>query len=284
MGYREKLTATYYDDLTRHCRRRWTSTVAEWSGEGVSADRFWLVGAANYLLRTGGVHWAIDLSFKNAGIFEKLKPSLASDLGCLDFILVTHAHRDHFDPDTVRQLRDLSTRWVIPDSMMDTATVEMGLPMDRIVVVSAGDKLSVEGIAIEAFEGLHWDIPGESGIDSLVYLIDTGARRILFPGDVRNYEVGRIPDFSGVDSLFAHVWLGRDNALNPFPAVYLEKFAAFVASIKARTTYLAHMYETDRKPEHLWTYAHAGMIMDSLAALAPDMSVEIPQKWRGYDL
>ena len=68
----------------------WAQLISEWSAPG-RADRLWLMYSANYLLRTGSLHWAIDpvrLSHRLRGAPDiearktcRLSPSLSSLTG-----------------------------------------------------------------------------------------------------------------------------------------------------------------------------------------------------------
>jgi hypothetical protein len=251
---------------------------------GMPPGRFWLLGAAAYLFRTGNTRWAMDLSFKNAAIREAVTPGLVQDLSALRFMLVTHAHGDHFDHATVNLLADLPITWIMPRFMLDNAVHNTSIPAERIIGIAAGERIMLDGIAIEAFTGLHWDESRSEGIDALGYLVDTGTRRLLFPGDVRVHDAAALPDHGRIDALFAHVWLGRDAACEPCPERYLGCFTDFVTAVAPRCVFLTHLYETDRQATAVWTYRHAGMIMDRLAACAPGITVVIPQRWHGYSL
>src|SRR5512133_1090946 len=74
----------------------WSRMVANWksaSGE----DAAWLMYSASYLFRTAGVHWAMDPLTLKQRIPAAPEMDLQQDLAGLDFVVLTHAHRDHLD-------------------------------------------------------------------------------------------------------------------------------------------------------------------------------------------
>src|SRR5512141_2107421 len=69
----------------------WVRMTRSWNApEG--PDRLWLMYSANYLLRTGGLRWAIDpvrLAHRLRGAPE---PEAAHDLVDLSLVVLTHRH------------------------------------------------------------------------------------------------------------------------------------------------------------------------------------------------
>lgn len=207
----------------------------------------------------------------------QLSDRLTNDLSCLKFILLTHEHSDHFDIELIKKLSNLPITWVIPDFFNKMMIYSFGLTEEQIIWVQAGQIVNLFGIEIETFNGLHWNETGTHGIDSLSYLIDTGEIRLLFPGDVRDYDVKKLSSLKNVDCVFAHVWLGRGNAQNNFWESYLHKFCEFMLSFNPHNVYLTHLYDTERPLTDMWTYSHCGMIMDEMISLNPSIDIIIPK-------
>ena len=91
-----------------------------WAGieEGLSGeeDSFYLMGPANYIFRTGGVNWAVDPAFtvpRSRESIAGIHPDAV--MNTLDFILLTHRHADHFDPELMKRYPGLL--WIVPDHM-----------------------------------------------------------------------------------------------------------------------------------------------------------------------
>lgn len=243
-------------------------------------DAFTLMGASNYIFSTGGVLWAVDPMFNTprSGVSLELADTDAV-FPRLSFVLLTHNHRDHFDPRLMERYPDLD--WIVPDHM------EALIPevcRNHMTVVRPGDELVRSGLRIRAFSSPHFDAGTTLGVPETGYFVDTGRQRIMFPGDIRDYGDPTLPHFTGITHLFAHVWLGRRNALNLPCAPYVEDFARFMLSFGAEKIFLAHLMEAARPLEDLWTYQHAGMVMDAMVGMNPAADVSVPMHGRRIDL
>ena len=237
-------------------------------------DCCWLQGPANYLMRTGSVCWAVDLMFREHEIFTKLQQTLPADLDLLRFVLITHGHTDHFSKEQLAVLCKTGPRWIVPDFLWPQL---VGLPQERFLRISAGQTMLIDGVAVTAFNGLHWDDGGRTGVPSLGYLVEAAGRRYLFCGDVREYTREKLPALPRIDCSFAHVWLGRGQALQPPWSPYLSRFCDFHASIGASKLLLTHLFDLARPLTDLWTYEHCGPILDALLLACPSMAVAIPR-------
>jgi len=65
----------------------------------------WL-GHATFFIRVNGISFITDPIFNNLGIIKRLSklPCRLTDLKNIDYILISHGHRDHFDKESVKQL------------------------------------------------------------------------------------------------------------------------------------------------------------------------------------
>ncbi len=256
----------------------WNKLIAEWNTPG-SQDRVWLMYSSNYLFHTNGVRWAIDpFTIKNR-LPQAPWVDTARDLKNLNFVLLTHSHKDHLDSSLVRALSRLPIRWVVPESLLPQVQGEMGLSPDKILVPKPLQPFDLDGLRITAFEGLHWEVSaaypsGRRGVPATGYLIEQRENRWLFPGDTRNYDPLAIPDFGPVDVLFAHLWLGRAAATQSPPPL-LDRFCQFCVALKPRRIILTHLDEWGRKAVDFWDLNHAGQVKAALTHLAPSLPVEI---------
>ena len=64
------------------------------------------------------------------------------------FILVTHEHYDHFQPESIEMVANASTVLVVPESMKDKAQEVAGM-VAKIVTVKPGVTATVDGLALE---------------------------------------------------------------------------------------------------------------------------------------
>ncbi len=123
-----------------------TSTMAEALKEPADAgsiELYWL-GQAGFLLRTAGAHVLVDpylsdvLARKYAGRrfpHQRMMPSplVAAALPPIDWVLCTHGHTDHMDPETLGYIaaRDRDCGFVVPEAERAKA-LERGIPAERM--------------------------------------------------------------------------------------------------------------------------------------------------------
>ncbi|MGE5462723.1 MAG: MBL fold metallo-hydrolase [Syntrophothermus sp.] len=251
----------------------WQKMIAHWNTPDPQ-DRVWLTYSANYIFRTNDIHWAIDPLTLNWRIKDAPRVDVARDLSPLSFVLLTHDHGDHLDLELLSALKDRPITWVVPEFLLEKVVTEAGLPRDRIRVPSRMKITELGGLYILPFEGLHWEtLPdGTSrGVPSMGYLVECNGRRWLFPGDTRTYDPTQFPAFSDIDVVFAHLWLGRDAALEDPPPL-LDPFCRFFQATGARQVILTHLNELGRDASNFWGEAHAELVRKKIE----EMCVNIP--------
>jgi L-ascorbate metabolism protein UlaG (beta-lactamase superfamily) len=204
---------------------------------------------------------------------------VARDLKDLDFVLLTHRHEDHLDFGLLRALRHLPVWWVIPEAILPLVKRQARLPAKQILVPNPLQPIDLHGLRITPFEGLHWeDVPdypdGRRGVPATGYLVEQSGKRWLFPGDTRKYDPARLPHFGPVDILFAHLWLGREAALQPHPTL-LELFCRFCLALQPRRVILTHLEEWGREVSDFWDLEHAEQAVSVLKKYAPFLPIEI---------
>lgn len=253
----------------------WAQMIAQWRLPG--DDRAWLSYAANYLFRTGGLRWALDpLTLR-----QRLPGAPEVDpggLSLLSFVLLTHRHADHLDLHLIRALSSYPIRWVIPVPVLPEVLAHAALPESQVIIAHDRQPLQMGGITITPFEGLHWEPPPTAGaaprgVPALGYLVEFSGRRWLFPGDVRHYDLRLLPDFGPLDSVFAHLWLGRGAALQDEPPL-LETFCHFFARLPARRLVVTHLREIGRRAEDYWDERHYALVAARLRQLNSTIQVE----------
>lgn len=243
-------------------------------------DAFFLMGPANYFFTTGGVKWAVDPMF-NVPRTRESAALINSDgvMRSLSFVLLTHRHADHFDKELMKQYPDAD--WIVPDHLMNEIPEELH---PKMTVARPGDVITRGEITIRAFKSLHFDAGTTLGVQETGYFVEAGKHRMLFPGDVRDYDAAQYPSFENVTHLFLHVWLGRGNALNWPCGEYPGQMARFAQAFAPKKIMLAHLLEATRPLKDMWTYAHAGLVMDEITALNPAADVCAPMVGKKYRL
>lgn len=258
--------------LERYARRYdeiWSSIESGLSGR---EDCFFLMGHANYIFQTGGIKWAVDPAFtvpRNRASFACIDADAVME--SLDFILLTHRHADHFDPELMKKYPGLL--WIVPEHMKEEIE---GHGRFNLLAVKPGDVVRRGEIAIHAFNSLHYDAGTAVGVEETGYFVEANGYRIMLPGDVREYDAGKYPKFDGITHFFSHVWLGRRNALNWPCGEYAAQMAEFILSFEPERIYLAHLLEATRPLTDMWTHAHAGLVMDEIIAGRPGAEIYIP--------
>jgi Beta-lactamase superfamily domain len=251
----------YRDELVSRYPVLWQNIINEWKSPG--PDRTWLIYSANYLFRTGNVRWALDPLTLNWRLIDSTPKVDVSDLEKASFILLTHRHKDHLDLDLLSTLRYFPICWVIPEPLLEQVTAQTGISRENIIVPRPLQPLTLNGICITPFDGLHWETGSDDtlrGVPSTGYLIEFNGKRWLFPGDTRTYKASQLPNFGHLDGLFAHLWMGRGYALHDSPSL-LEPFCHFFASQLSSRIILTHLMELGREANDFWDISHAQKVI-----------------------
>lgn len=66
-----------------------------------------------------------------------------------DLVFITHDHYDHFEPDSIADVRKEDTLLVAPESMKKKVLSESGMPSDQCVFYGPGRRYGLEGVEIE---------------------------------------------------------------------------------------------------------------------------------------
>lgn len=168
---------------------------------------FWL-GQAGFWIETGNHRILIDpylsdsLALKYAGKkhpHRRMAPPVIKpeDLPRPDLVLITHAHTDHMDPDTLGPLSRSypDVPFVVPAAHEALARERIGQSIN-LILADAGDHLDpLDGLALEVFPAAHEELQQDPRGHHLFlgYGIDTADLRIYHSGD-------SIP-FDGLDTL-----------------------------------------------------------------------------------
>ena len=235
-----------------------------------------LIGASSYLFHTNGYRWGMDPAFRYAYALSQLPHQVGALLKDLELILITHAHADHFEEATVRQLANNKTRWIIPDFMEERA-LSCGISFEKMILVKAGDHLTVGPLTIRVFEGRHFRPDTGKGTRAYGYYVTAeNAPSLVFPSDVRDYSTQGFPDLPNADFCFAHVWMGDQSNKSDFED-YPQRFADFMLRFSTKNVILAHLYENGRKDHQMWTNAHAQILANAVCSISPTTNIRIPK-------
>jgi L-ascorbate metabolism protein UlaG (beta-lactamase superfamily) len=105
-----------------------------------------------------------------------------ADIPPVDLILLSHAHMDHFDLPSLRQLENARTRVVTASRTADLLRVKR---YGQVHEIGWNQSVAIGPAKISAFEVAHWGARMRNdtyrGFNG--YVIEIGRRRVLFGGD-----------------------------------------------------------------------------------------------------
>lgn len=148
--------------------------------------RLWWLGQSGFAVRfAGGPLLVIDPCLSDAverlhGFKRLSLPAISSEKLLADYILCTHEHSDHLDPDvvaTVARLRP-ACRFIGPPSCRVGFT-SAGIAADRCDFLTAGQTLDLNSCQVQALKADHADLAPEA----LMLVLSGGGVRIAFTGD-----------------------------------------------------------------------------------------------------
>lgn len=159
--------------------------------EAHSLAALWL-GHATVLARLGTTNILIDpvlsdrigwrLGRKTVGPRRLARaPARRQDLPPIDLLLVTHAHFDHLDRPTLRELASHQTTVITASRTRRLIPRGFG----QVLEIAAGQTIAIDGLQIAAIRTAHWGsrrlIDWRRGYNS--YLVRSASGSVLFAGD-----------------------------------------------------------------------------------------------------
>ena len=140
------------------------------------------VGHSTLLLELGATRVLTDpVLGSGIGHIRRIAPAPHREkLDSLDAVLISHAHHDHLDPASLRQV----ARGCPAIAPRGCATLLRRSGVGEVMEVDAGDRVTVGGICVEAVPALHDGrrYPIGRPVDALGFLLE-GPARVYFAGD-----------------------------------------------------------------------------------------------------
>jgi L-ascorbate metabolism protein UlaG (beta-lactamase superfamily) len=166
--------------------------------------RLTFVGHSTVLIELDGVRILTDplLRRRFLHVERRAPPVDLAGLGDVDGVLISHAHPDHLDRWSLRQVAANATV-VVPRG---AGRILPGSDIGQVEEVVEGSKLSVGGLAIEATHADHR--PGRirhRGPAAVGYSIK-GTKRLYFAGDTDLFPGMRALGAGGLDVAFLPIW------------------------------------------------------------------------------
>jgi L-ascorbate 6-phosphate lactonase len=186
----------------------------------------WL-GQAGFLLELSGLRILIDPFLSDHP--DRLYPPAATVPPRIDYVLVTHEHGDHFDPESIRAIAALSPDMslVVPNAITQAAAaLDAG---KRVVPVAVGDVLDLHaGVGVAVVPAWHAEHPADGYSDGRTPEgLDRFVGYVLTSQDFAVYHSGDTLTTDGL--LRALVGTPVDLALLPINGRDAEREAAGIA-------------------------------------------------------
>ena len=161
------------------------------------------LGHSTVLVTLDGIRLLTDPVLRGIGPLRRHGPAPNPSALAADVVLISHAHRDHFDLPSLHSLAG-SPLIVVPAGL---APVLRAAGLHHVVEVAAGDRLDVGGvISLLAFPALHDGFRSPLGprAAALGYVI-AGSSQVYFAGDTDLFpEMRRL--HRRIDAALIPVW------------------------------------------------------------------------------
>lgn len=203
-----------------------------------------IMGPAMYIAKFGDTKLAIDPSFWELPIKDVDKKDVLAVISECDGVIVTHNHSDHYDAELLDEI-PMQIPIFVPDFI--------DYKRENVINTTDGFSMNIKGVCVEFFESAH--SLGTNIVPEYGFSVNYNGKNYVFPADVRDYEKPH-PDFFDVEVLVAHLWLGKENALNLYDNPYMDLFCNFVNGFGTKRVLLGHILDFRRTVKDMWSEIH----------------------------
>ena len=197
--------------------------------------------------------------------FKRLMPYVLDAREVIfDTLILTHAHFDHFDPDSIPTLMSSGRTRLVGAKDTAAECERLGIK-DNLTFLGVGDETTAGSVSIKGVPCDH----GELAPDALGILLTVGGKRIYIMGDTA-YRPDYLenPEFQGVDLLILPI-NGAFGNLNE------EQAAKVIATLNPSLAV----------PCHFWNFAEhggdPGKFQKHMAEIAPDAAYRLMRQGEG---
>jgi L-ascorbate metabolism protein UlaG (beta-lactamase superfamily) len=148
----------------------------------------WL-GHASFLFALAGKHFITDPVLYNVGPVRRYTPlpCKVSDLYGIDFILLSHNHRDHCDKRSMQELCTINPGAVILTGLSITPLLRSWKITNTIIEAGWYQQYNIEGeVNITYLPAKHWNRRGLTDMNEMLwgsFMIETAWKKIYFGAD-----------------------------------------------------------------------------------------------------
>jgi UDP-MurNAc hydroxylase len=210
----------------------------------MAAMRLTFLGHAGWHVQTRGGSVLCDPWFTPA-YFGSWFPFPRNDrldpaaFGEVDYLYVSHLHRDHFDPDWLARNVSKRARVLLPEFGIDLLARELeSLGFRDVIRTKHGERLELDGLAVTV---LAMTTPADGPLGDSALVLDDGTARVLNQNDARPGDLDELRDLGPFDAQLLQysgaIW---------FPIAY-----DFPAADKARLARAKRTDEMDRAVRYI---------------------------------
>ena len=185
-----------------------------------SGVRIWSMYNHGFIIKTPDTMIAFDLVNGYEPWDYQIPDSILQQIQVL---FISHRHEDHRDMGIIRKIKAFGGNVVVP--------VEDSLANNDLIGLSANEELTLDGLQIKAYDGLHADIP----VRMFVVTTPDGIT-IMHTGDNQTSET--LPDGLTVDILLLNAWINESGSASPMVGIQNS-----IGKLTPELTILGHIQE-----------------------------------------
>jgi L-ascorbate metabolism protein UlaG (beta-lactamase superfamily) len=180
--------------------------------QSLAGDELTFVGHSTTLLQLSGIGVLTDpvLGRWIGPLRRQVGRPAAELIDRTEVAVISHLHRDHLDLPSLRRLRR-GTLLIVPRGVGSLAAKAGSTAVEEL---SVGEQVSVDGLTITAVPSVHDPRrdPWGPRAEPVGYLLESGRRRVYFPGDTDLFA--EMWEFGELDLALLPVW-GWGPSLGP---------------------------------------------------------------------
>jgi L-ascorbate metabolism protein UlaG (beta-lactamase superfamily) len=248
-------SATFDPDLAAFYRERMAFVESEINEPVMSGVRIWSMYNHGFIVKTPSTIFAFDLINGYRQWDYQIPDSILKQIQVL---FVSHRHEDHRDLSVIAAVKGFGGQVVMPseDSVGNFGTVYL----------SAGDEVTVAGLQVKAYDGLHDIIPVR------IFQVTTPEGvTIMHTGDNQTSET--LPNGVTVDILLLNAWVNESGSASPVVGIRNS-----INKLQPKLTILGHIQEMSHRydPSDVKSRLSYEAIIDAGDAPLPgELSIQI---------